>query len=166
MRKLLFFLSLLSLGKLAGAQASLHPDVIAANGGVSRFNGIELEWTIGEAAAGTAASGNRLYTVGFHQPVLISRQLPVSSEDLAESIRVFPNPATNRLRVQLPFSVTGNVSIILADLTGNTLAEKTVNSKSSAIDIPVGHLAAGMYQLRVMTADGKTAGVFKIVKTN
>lgn len=166
MRTLIFFLPLIACWSVVKAQATLSPDVIASNGGISRFNGIELEWTIGEAAIGTATAGNRFYTVGFHQPVLISRQLPASGEVTGGSIRVFPNPSTNMLRVQIPFSVADNVSIILADMTGNTLVERTVNSKSSAIDIQVSHLASGIYQLRVMTADGKQAGIFKIVKAN
>lgn len=166
MRKLIFFLPLIACWSVVKAQATLSPDVIASNGGVSRFNGIELEWTVGEAAIGTAAAGNRLYTVGFHQPVLISRQLPAAGETASRGIRVFPNPASQMLRVQLPLTGSDNVTIVLADLAGNTLVERTVNNKSSAVDIQIGHLASGMYQLRIISPDGNQTGVFKIVKVN
>jgi len=167
MSKTLIILASLLASSLAGAsQTALSPTVIASNGGVNRYSEIELEWTLGESVIGTTGSSNRFYTVGFHQPLLISRQVALTENITAAGISVFPNPVGNMLKIQFQFPGNENLKFLLTDLMGNTMLEKTVNGKSSNAEISVGHLIPGIYQLRVITASGSSAGTFKIIKLN
>ena len=167
MSKTLIILGSLLASSLAGAsQTALSPTVIASNGGVNRYSEIELEWTLGEPVIGTTGSSNRFYTVGFHQPLLISRQVAITENVTAAGISVFPNPVENMLKIQFQFPGNENLKFLLIDLMGNIMMEKTVNGKSSGTEIPVSHLVSGIYQLRIITASGNPAGTFKIIKLN
>ena len=55
---------------LNGNSQNLKQNIIAADGGISKSGNISLEWTLGEFAIETVNAGTKLYTQGFHQPVL------------------------------------------------------------------------------------------------
>lgn len=165
MQKKIILLCFLLVSSLMGiSQTVLSPNVIAASGGVSRFSEIELEWTLGEAMAGTTGNSGRIYTIGFHQPLLISRPVAITEKEEAVEVKVFPNPVENMLKIQFLQTATENRKFLLTDLMGNTVLEKTISGKLFTAEIFVGHLTSGMYQLRIMTASGKSTGAFKIIK--
>ncbi len=55
---------------LAGMAQQLSPSVLAASAGTISTQTMVLDWTLGELVVETATSPDRLYTQGFHQPLL------------------------------------------------------------------------------------------------
>jgi len=74
----------------------------------------------------------------------------------AISARVYPNPASSRLRVQLP---EGDWTIQLWDNSGKMVFQK--NGSQDQEEISAGHLPRGVYFLRL--SDGKKIEVEKII---
>ena len=177
MRKSIFFPALIFSLSTVNAQ-SLSPNVISSAGGVDKSSNIQLEWTLGETSVGFASTTNRFYTVGFHQPVLIVRTvLPENDqvdyrkkseteETRIQKINVFPNPVNNTLHIQLDLIKYMNLKIILADLLGRTLLEKSINGITTTTDISVTHLISGVYQLRIYDSNGILIRTYKIIKAN
>lgn len=72
------------------------------------------------------------------------------------SIKVYPNPAYNKIIVQVVAGNAGQVKLIIADRAGNRVYEKKIPVKDSKIELPVdvSQLPANMYFITV--SDGKT----------
>src|SRR4030095_3823751 len=74
-----------------------------------------------------------------------------------KSIRVFPNPAQSSVTVDLPQE---SYDLALSDLTGRVLFVK--NNNRGQIEIPCEEFAAGLYILKVRTAQKElSAKLFK-----
>ncbi|QDW21499.1 T9SS type A sorting domain-containing protein [Flavobacterium sp. KBS0721] len=77
---------------------------------------------------------------------------------------VFPNPATNTFQIKFDHAINGPVAISMYDLVGKeiwkttTVAEDMISS-----EIPVHHLARGIYMIKVSTAGNKVQN-FKFIK--
>ena len=165
MKKFLFLMSLvLILFPTARAQTKLTPQIIAAGGGVTRFSDIVLEWTLGEASIGAVSSAERLYTVGFHQPVLLIAQPKMEEISKAAGITVFPNPVKDKLKVELVRTNSDNITLVLSDMHGRTILQKVVYGISNMTEIPFIQLLPGVYLLRAYDASKKLINTFKITK--
>ncbi len=83
--------------------------------------------------------------------VLYDMQDPTAVEDLSLSnIRVYPNPATDMMRVEMDASLP-SASIGLYDLQGRLLAEKEVAGQAQLVEFNTSQLASGSYFLRIKT---------------
>ena len=54
-----------------GLSQRLSPEVLAVGGGIDKNGSLSLEWTLGEAVIETVSLSDRIYTQGFHQPMLV-----------------------------------------------------------------------------------------------
>ena len=161
-----FLLLLLAMSCLLARSQSLSPTVVATGGGVSKFANIELEWTLGESVIGQSATNSRLYTNGFHQPVIVSPAGRTQELVLNSAIRVYPNPVENNLIVQFDSPTEGNIKLVISDITGRLLKEKTITSNTTSSDLSFKNIAAGVYLLRIVDKNENTVTSFKIVKPN
>ena len=166
MKKMYLFFLVYPCFYSVNAQNNLSPTVIATAGGVSKFATIELEWTLGESFIGATSAVDRLYTVGFHQPKLISQKLKMQIENTSIQIVIYPNPVKNILTVQLKLDKSEKTKLILSDLLGKSIQERTVTAKIASVNMPVYNLIAGIYFLRVFDAKGKPISTHKIIKAN
>lgn len=166
MKKLYLFVSVFLFFSIAKAQNISSPTVIAAAGGVSKFSTIELEWTLGETFIGTATLAERLYTVGFHQPQLISQKVMLPNDIYSSQITIYPNPVKNILTVQFRLDKYEKTKMILSDFLGRSIQERTVTAKLATVNMPVHNLIAGIYFLRVFDTKGKQISSYKIIKAN
>ena len=148
------------------AQNLLTPTVISAAGGVSTNPNIQLEWTLGEAAIGSISATDRMYTVGFNQPLIVQRNLLSKNTFNSSRISVFPNPVKDILTVQIQLVDYNTAKIMLSDIFGQTMTEHTVSSPISTINIPLQNLIAGIYFLRVLDIKGNQLSNYKIIKAN
>ena len=136
-----FILLLFGLGisSLAWSQ-QLSPSVIASNGGINRAAGISLEWTLGEPTIESLSTADRLYTQGFHQPVLLVRKLQpgpaavVNSNAVAEvnpiagyKVTIAPNPVKSILLVNI--ASLNNVHIQLQNQLNHQISFITLSEK-------------------------------------
>ena len=159
---LVFFL----ISSIVKSQSILSPTVIATAGGVSKFSSIELEWTLGESFIGTASSPVRFYTVGFHQPSLIIQKIISENEIYSTQISLYPNPVKSILTVQLRLDKYQKTKLILSDILGRPLQDRTVIAKIATLNLPVNNLIAGIYFLKIFDTKGNPMGSYKIIKAN
>ena len=168
MRKIAFLAMGLLLSYVPKAQ-SLSPNIISSGGGVSSSSEITLEWTLGESSVGVANGIERLYTIGFHQPILMSTSLARQNSNrdkLSSQVNVYPNPAASMLHVQFQLAKYEKVKMVLTDLLGRTLRQKDVYVQSTTTDVYVSDLASGIYVLSIMDVNGVVIQSFKITKAN
>lgn len=148
------------------AQNLLAPSVISSAGGVSQFAAIQLEWTLGETAIGTVSETSRMYTVGFNQPLIVKQNLLSKNLNISSLIKVFPNPVKDILTVQIQLVNSNTAKIILSNIFGETITERSVKTPLSTINVPLQNLISGIYFLRVLDLNGNQLSNFKIIKAN
>ncbi|MCC2547941.1 right-handed parallel beta-helix repeat-containing protein [Hymenobacter sp. BT175] len=95
---------------------------------------------------------------------------PVATVNLTKvegetQLALFPNPAQHELTVQLSAPATGNVQLLITDLTGRTVLSQTLNSRFET-DLPVvlpASLRAGTYLVQVK-GEGISSKAMRMVK--
>ncbi len=143
-----------------------NQSVIASAGEVSKSSTIVLEWTVGEPFIETVSSASSLYTQGFHQPVLEVHKLG-AGKDVAvgkNTFRVFPNPTTAIINVQLDKTSEKPLLVSLMDGSGKVLLNNKFPVNSTALKINVQRLSQGAYILRITDNAGSLQGNYKIIK--
>ena len=96
--------------------------------------------------------------IGFADADFItSNELPPS---LAAAPSVFPNPTVGRATVAFELASASEVSVDVVDLLGRRVAQLAPSTRAAGpvrMELPTGALAAGLYVVRVRTADGVAA---------
>ena len=121
---------------------------------------------MGETAIGTVSETSRMYTVGFNQPIIIRQNLLSKNVINRSVIKVFPNPVKDILTVQIQLVNFNSAKIILTNIFGETITERSVNTALSTINIPLQNLIAGIYFLRALDLNGNLLSNYKIIKAN
>ncbi|TCJ18824.1 T9SS type A sorting domain-containing protein [Flaviaesturariibacter flavus] len=85
---------------------------------------------------------------------------------LQVQLQVYPNPATDRLQVQLQCTQPGLLQLRLNDLQGRPLwQQSTVAGRSaSSLQVPLFGMASGTYVLQVRDAEGRLLSTQRVVK--
>lgn len=163
MKKTILFL-LGSLGVASGGMAQhLSPNVIAVSGGTARTPTMTLEWTLGESVIESAATSNRLYTQGFHQPILQVSESETGS-DANYTFTVAPNPVASYLNISIKAPESTPLQLVLTDLNGHQYNYPLVPAGTKSTQIDMTQFPAGMYLLRISKAEGAFLKSYKVVK--
>ncbi|MDB5242070.1 MAG: hypothetical protein JWP57_2695 [Spirosoma sp.] len=150
-----------------GMAQRLSPSVLAAGGGSARTATMSLDWTLGEAVAGTGRTDGQLYTQGFHQPLLqISELQNLTSLDAEYRFTVVPNPVVAWLGVTISTPEPMPLYLTMADLTGRRYNLPVIPPNTSSTQIDMTAYPAGTYLLRIARDGGIPLKTYKIVKTN
>src|SRR5687768_3137944 len=138
-------LALLLGSSLSSISQEKTPSVISAAGDISKAGNIVLEWTVGEAVVETGTSSSQIYTQGFHQPNLKVQKLDEGNDMTAGSntFRVFPNPVSAIINVQLEKASQTPLLVSLLDVSGKLLLNNTFPANSIAFRINVQRLIEG-----------------------
>ena len=102
-KKILLVITCFTVGPGAFAQ-SLSPTVIAPAGSSENGKNLTLNWTLGEPAIQTLETSNELLTEGFHQPLLIIKEVLEASQLLLSgqiNVSVGPNPTASILHIKI-----------------------------------------------------------------
>lgn len=144
---------------------SNSPEVVATAGDVYQGSMVQLDWTLGELATAIHQSSGQQVTEGFHQPSYHITSVQRSEGSFVEA-RVFPNPVTARLEVQMQLLEEPRVIIQISDSYGRLVKTFPVNSSPNrALDLT--DLTAGLYFLSIYgEGDRKLVQTFKIQKIN
>jgi subtilisin-like proprotein convertase family protein len=88
--------------------------------------------------------------------IQIDEDATVSTFDqqLDETLKVFPNPASDLLNIAFGQAVEGPVTLRLVSLQGQTLTQQAFNSVSGTVDLNISQLPKGIYLLNVQTQQG------------
>lgn len=106
------------------------------------------------------------------EPLPISVIKPVTKPDFTgEAIKIFPNPFTSNIQVQLNAEKNANVNILIYDINGKQMFRSenlNVIKGSNSISASLGNgrqLLAGTYIINILI-DGKLSKVEKLIKVN
>lgn len=135
-------------------------EVVTSSGGYGTTAGARVTWTIGEPVTETLSGTNSILTQGFNQGDIIITMIR-NPEKPGLTFKVYPNPASDHIRISAAGSETGNLKYMIIDMSGKVLIEKNLSGAES--DISVGHLAPSNYFLKVYQ-NNREIGVFKIIK--
>ena len=166
MKKLLVQLICLLFIKVIAHSQQLSPSLIAAAGGISKSQGVTLEWTLGEIAIESVATSDRLYTQGFHQPVLIARNFYINTMQLLTGYRVTvaPNPVQSVLTATISSPLEEKIFLTLIDFTGKRFRVQIVSGRSVFAKVDMSGMIAGIYLLEARNEAGQLIQSFKIIK--
>ncbi len=84
----------------------------------------------------------------FYSPIR-----PVKFSKGLEEVKVFPNPATDIVNVQLPSSYVNSATLLLYSIDGKFIA--TLKPAVNSVKINVTNLASGTYIIRILKANGE-----------
>ena len=113
------------------------------------------------------------FTSGFHNPLFTytldtsggtmaeyyvqNRALATSVVNEANSLSVYPNPASDIVNLNFALPANQPATITLSDMTGRTVSSISVNAttgNNNNISIPVANIPAGMYLVQLQSASG------------
>lgn len=160
MRKIFVVLLCLCFSFTAMSQ-SPDPSIISAGGGSDKTAAISLDWTIGEYAVETITSATKMYTQGFHQPLLIETIATARTASDADNytISIAPNPIISIVNFGIVSTKAGRVFIAISDVNGLIFIQKNIAVNSGNLQINMSSMRAGTYILTVR--DGVAAHVIK-----
>jgi len=100
------------------------------------------------------------YELGYGIPNLeLARSLSVNELELNENISIYPNPATDKIKVDLPKNMN-KVSVMVFNVLGKRTITQEVNETDNIINIS--HLNSGVYLLKF--TNGSISQTLKLVK--
>lgn len=149
----------------------LSHSVIATQGGISKAAGISLEWTLGETMTESLSTSNRLYTQGFHQPIVVVKKavLPPGQQATSNSVKenlvsVLPNPVRTTLTVSFSNFIPSGCTFSLIDMSGKRQQTLPFALKGNSLQLDMNANPSGLYLLEIKSADGKLLHTFKVIK--
>lgn len=151
-------LLLLGFG-LTGLQAQ---EVIPTTGGNASGSGGSVSYTVGQTVYTTNTATNGSVSQGIQQPYEISVVSGIEiGKDISLSCSVFPNPATDIVRLKVENYLSENLSYQLYDINGSLLED--IKIEGSETSVVLNNLLPSTYFLRVIQGI-MVVKVFKIIK--
>lgn len=101
---------------------------------------------------------------GNNDDTLFIPGFPVDMKNFINNngIKIYPNPVHDELNIE--FATAGNYSIIITDVVGKTLYQKTIAASAGRTTLPMGQYPIGMYLIQVADAKGSVLVKDKIIK--
>ena len=154
MKKLLLILLCLPI---IGFGQVTTPSVISSSGNSYSNGGVNMDYTLGEIVVETHVNSTTILTQGFHQEILKITTEVVNLDVIA---KVYPNPTTSFLIVELEKNV--NANIFVYDINGKIVIKDRLNNEQQK-QLDFGFLKQGNYLLHINIADKKS--VYQINKS-
>jgi hypothetical protein len=142
------------------SQYLFSQQVVSTAGSTLSNANSSLTYTLGEPVSNTISNASISLTQGFIQPNVITTILR-QNEDWTELISVYPNPATEYLKLKVDTEVFSGLYFFLYDMSGKIYFQIDITEKIT--DVPIQKLVEGAYILVVMNGDLELIA-FKIIK--
>jgi hypothetical protein len=140
----------------------LAQNTIPASGGNANGSGGSVSYTIGQTVYTTNAGTNGSSAQGVQQPYEISVVTGTKeASDITLEIQVYPNPATDFIKLIVLNYEIDNLKYQLYDDSGNLLNYDKVEGDEKSISM--GNYSPGIYFLKVIQGN-KMLKTFKIIK--
>ena len=91
----------------------------------------------------------RLKMIDIDGKADLSKIVTIRSNQHLQDALVFPNPTAGKLTVQLDEALTQNSQLIISDITGRLVSQRSIASGQKIIDIDPGKLAPGRYFIKI-----------------
>lgn len=155
------FFSIISINAFS---QSISPELITTSGDNFKNSNVELDWSIGEIMIETYSNTENSLTQGFHQS---KYDVTTSVDEISGidfKIKIFPNPTSDLINLQIIGNINQNLTYELIDLQGKVLIKNSVNKTKKQINMS--RFSQNMYLLKITTENGKQVSIFKIQKIN
>ena len=110
----------------------------------------------------SGANGSLEISASYGEGTYEETTLSTEELKLQSSIRVFPNPTSYEVNVDLTALPNGKYQLYLVDLSGKTVYTEITEAKT--IQLNMSNFTTGTYVLQVETQQTKKIETFKIVK--
>ncbi|HET6256419.1 MAG TPA: T9SS type A sorting domain-containing protein [Puia sp.] len=118
---------------------------------------MQIDYTFTDEQPLTGANYYRLAEVNLDGSYMYS-EVKVMQLAMDAKISFFPNPAHDYVNVSLGGTTGSQVTILLSSVSGRVMQEKTATTGNGAVvTFPIRDVAAGMYFLTIVNADGTRA---------
>lgn len=162
---ILFILTLLSLP--AFTQTDISRSVLASGGHDFKNGQIHLSATIGEVLVTTLSNEGLILTQGFQQAEKEDFTSSYQSPDLIESLTTFPNPASERIYVDITAKKEDDYHIEIFDVLGKRWKSRRGVDLDPGIDrrlkFELSDVPDGNYFIRIMDSRGQLAGSLRFL---
>jgi len=154
----------LLFGGMSYAQSIAPQSVNSAGTKMSQNNG-SLSFTLGELAVltQTDSDGNTLgsgFTAGATVTTVSIQEPNVS----VLSVKVFPNPTTELVNIQINYSSLEQVIVSINDLQGKEVYNGKYAGISNTIGVNITSYVSGTYVLSLKNKNNEVLGTYKIIK--
>jgi len=138
---------------------TVESSTISSGGATTVINGKYYSHVIGQSSviAGTSTKAGVTMRQGFKQPNLLSRTIRNSglkiqvAEENPITYTVFPNPFTDKLKIQFSELSKSPTFIAIYDISGQTIWEKMYPEKIDEVNLTDFHnVRAGKYILHII----------------
>ncbi len=110
------------------------------------------------------SNGSLSFTVG---EVVLLTQTDAAGNSLSSGVldvRVYPNPTTELVNIQLNHTTLEQVRVVVTNLQGKEVYSGTYAGITNVIGINTGAYSTGTYLLSLQSMKGHVLGTYKIVK--
>jgi hypothetical protein len=90
---------------------------------------------------------------------------PYTNGERNYSVLAYPNPATNAVTLQLPYTAVTSMDVLLLDYNGTVIRSYRFAPGGRSYSLDISFLNQGQYAIH-MHEGGKLAGVTRLVKVN
>lgn len=144
---------------------SIYADVLGTTGQNDTIGKFQVSWTVGECVIEQYCNTNCMVSQGFHQSYYKILRIDEKHEPSMD-IRIYPNPAVDRVNIDLS-KVPGNNScrIELYGLKGELL-HREETSRADIIILNLTNFRDEIMILKVIHLSASMEASFKIVKVN
>ena len=144
---------------------NVSPEIISSAGETFQGNTMQIDWTLGEVSITTIQDANQQITQGFHQPNYMITGIEKLQEDIGE-IKIFPNPTSDWLEMNLNLKQSSKVEIQFFDFKGKLIWSENIQGQQISIQKNISDLPSGNYFLNFQIEGSKSLPTFKIQKIN
>jgi len=136
--------------------------VVTTSGGNATGSGGTVNYTVGQVVYTTITGTNGSVAQGVQQPFEISVITGIEeASDISLEIMVYPNPATDFIRLKIENYEVQNLRYQLYDNSGSLLQDNKV--EGSETSLVMNNLVPAIYFLKVIQGN-KEIKTFKIIK--
>ncbi len=151
-------------GTLSYAQSIAPQSVNSCGTKMTQANG-SLSFTVGELVvlSQTDSQGNTLGG-GFTAGATLATVSIHEADAAVLDVKVFPNPTTELVNIQINYSSIDQVVVAITDLQGKEVYSGKYAGLSNVIGINTASYATGMYVLTLAKTNNQVLGTYKIIK--
>lgn len=166
MKKIYTLILFMAMGAAGVHAQSLTPTVMASAGDYLSNGSMSLSFTLGEVAVTTLQATNLILTQGFQQPFEIDIGNAVEEKPVNWSVKAFPNPVENILKIKFTLEQTDSYTLQVMDITGKKMLVQELDfvTTGETYEIDMSEYAPGIYLLNITSKDQKTNQIYKIRK--
>ena len=152
------------MGTMSYAQSIAPQSVNSSGTKMSQANG-SLSFTVGELVvlSQTDSQGNTLGG-GFTAGATLTTVSIQETDAAVLDVKVYPNPTTELVNIQINHSTLDQVVVTIIDLQGKEVYNGKYAGISNVIGINTASYATGTYVLSLKNLNSQVLGTYKIIK--